>query len=81
MDLIYFWKIYKNIYLARLTKTKVMVSNKRYLKYIQFVYNREEVEIISEYKYVDLGTISSSNTLDIFNSLWVSSIWVLRTYL
>ncbi len=50
--------------IVNLTKTKIIVFNKRKLKDIKFVYDGNEVEIVSEHKYV--GTIFSSNTQDIF---------------
>ncbi len=48
--------------IVNLTKTKIVIFNKRKLKDIKFVYNGNEVEIV--YKYV--GTTFSSNTQNIF---------------
>ncbi len=56
-------QFYKTWHLiVSLTKTKIMVFNKKIVTEI-FIYNGNEVEIVNQYKY--LGTIFSSDTVPV----------------
>ncbi len=52
--------------IVSLTKTKVMLFNKKNVGNIKFWYNGNHIEILTQYKYV--GTVFSSKSQDIFKS-------------
>ncbi len=52
--------------IVSLTKTKVMVFNEKNVGNIQFWYNVNHIEIVTQYQYV--GTVFSSKSQDIFKS-------------
>ncbi len=56
----------KKWHIVSLTKTKVMVFNKKNVGNIKCWYNGNHIEIVTQYKYV--GTIFSSKHQDIFKS-------------
>ncbi len=52
--------------IVNLTKTKVMVFNKKNVSNIKCWYNGNHIEIVTQHKYV--GTVFSSKSQDIFKS-------------